>query len=52
MDSELNRYRVLTSSAYTDEVRVLLSKSGATVESVEALSLEEIFVQSVIRGRG
>lgn len=52
MDSELNRYRVLTSSAYTDEVRVLLSKSGATVESVETLSLEEIFVQSVIRGRG
>jgi ABC-2 type transport system ATP-binding protein len=52
MDSELNRYRVLTSSAYTEEVRDLLSKSGATVEAVEALSLEEIFVQSVIRGRG
>ena len=52
LDSELNRYRILTSSSYTDEVRELLKVSGATVESVEALSLEEIFVQSVMRGRG
>lgn len=52
LDSELNRYRVLTSSSYTEDVRDILNKSGATVESVEALSLEEIFVQSVMRGRG
>jgi ABC-2 type transport system ATP-binding protein len=52
LNSELNRFRVLTSSAYTDDVRDILNMSGATVESVEALSLEEIFVQSVIRGRG
>ncbi|MCU0711550.1 MAG: ABC transporter ATP-binding protein [Pirellula sp.] len=52
LDSELNRYRVLTTSAYTEDVHELLNRSGAAIESVEALSLEEIFVQSVIRGRG
>lgn len=51
VDSELNRFRTLTSSSYNDMVRESLIKSGASVESVEALTLEEIFVKAVMRGR-
>jgi ABC-2 type transport system ATP-binding protein len=51
VDSELNRFRTLTSSSYDDMVRESLVSSGACVESVEALTLEEIFVKAVMRGR-
>jgi ABC-2 type transport system ATP-binding protein len=51
VDSELNRFRALTSSSYNEMVRETLVKSGASVESVEAMTLEEIFVKAVMKGR-
>lgn len=51
VDSELNRFRALISSSYNDMVRETLVKSGASVESVEAMTLEEIFVKAVMMGR-
>jgi ABC-2 type transport system ATP-binding protein len=51
VDSELNRFRALISSSYNDMVRETLVKSGAIVESVEAMTLEEIFVKAVMMGR-
>jgi ABC-2 type transport system ATP-binding protein len=51
VDSELNRFRSLISSSYNDMVRETLVKSGAIVESVEAMTLEEIFVKAVMMGR-
>lgn len=51
MDSQLRSLRVLITDAYSDEVNDQLLNSGAVIEAVETLSLEEIFVNSVMRGR-
>ncbi|XZE21392.1 ABC transporter ATP-binding protein [Pirellulaceae bacterium SH449] len=51
VDSELNTFRVLTCEHFSGEVRCVLLNSGAIVESVEPLTLEEIFIHAVMRGR-
>lgn len=49
--STLGRLRVMTLDRYQAEVEDRLRSSGATVESSESMTLEEIFVAAVLRGR-
>jgi ABC-2 type transport system ATP-binding protein len=51
LESTFRRLRVLTLSQYSEEVPGALRASGAVIESVEPMTLEEIFVSSVMRGR-
>lgn len=49
--STLRQHRVLSLSQYSETVPAVLTASGATLESIEPMSLEEIFVSSVMTGR-
>lgn len=51
LDSQLRSLRVLISDCYSDELPGQLNKSGAQIESIETMTLEEIFVNAVMRGR-
>jgi ABC-2 type transport system ATP-binding protein len=51
LDSQLRSLRVLISDCYSDELLGQLHKSGAQIESIETMTLEEIFVNAVMRGR-
>jgi len=51
LDSQLRSLRVLITDGFTDELRGQLLNSGAQIESIETMSLEEIFVNAVMRGR-
>ena len=49
--STLGNLRVMTLDRYQTGVEDRLQSSGATLESSEAMTLEEIFVAAVLRGR-
>lgn len=50
-ESTFGNLRVMTLDRYQAEVEARLQSSGATLESSEAMTLEEIFVAAVFRGR-
>lgn len=51
LESEFRSQRVLSSDRYDEAVLARLQNSGATLEGVERMTLEEIFVSCVMRGR-
>ena len=51
VDSTFRNLRVLSHNQFHDAVPQLLQSGGAEIESVEPMTLEEIFVSSVMRGR-
>jgi ABC-2 type transport system ATP-binding protein len=51
LESSFRNLRVYSLNKYSVDVPARLSNSGAHVEAVEPMTLEEIFVSSVIRGR-
>lgn len=51
LESTYRSLRVFTHNAFQDGFVEQLKASGATIESVEAMNLEEIFVSVVLRGR-
>jgi ABC-2 type transport system ATP-binding protein len=51
LESTFGNLRVMTLDRYQVDVEARLQSSGATVESSEAMTLEEIFVAAVSRGR-
>lgn len=51
LESTFRNLRVYSSNDFHDEIPRRLTDSGATVEAVESMTLEEIFVSSVMRGR-
>lgn len=50
-ESTFGNLRVMTLDRYQADVEDRLQSSGATLEASEAMSLEEIFVAAVVRGR-
>ncbi len=50
-ETAFGNLRVMTLDRYRPEVENQLQASGATLESSESMTLEEIFVAAVIRGR-
>lgn len=52
LESHFRSQRVLSSDHFDQSVLDALQASGATLEGVERMTLEEIFVSSVMRGRG
>ena len=50
-ESTFGNLRVMTMDRYQTDVEDLLQSSGATLESSEAMTLEEIFIAAVSRGR-
>lgn len=50
-ESQLQNFRVLSLDRFNARVAETLVESGAEVEAIETLTLEEIFVGVVIRGR-
>lgn len=50
-ESSMGQLRVFSMSHFQPELITQLEASGATIESVESMTLEEIFVSSVFRGR-
>lgn len=50
-ETSFGNLRVMTLDRYQPDVESQIKASGATVESSEALTLEEIFVAAVMRGR-
>ncbi len=51
LESTYRSLRILTHSQFQDDFVEQLKVSGATIEAVEAMNLEEIFVSVVLRGR-
>jgi ABC-2 type transport system ATP-binding protein len=51
VESSLRQHRVLSLCRFAEDVPAVLTASGATVEAIESMSLEEIFIGSVMRGR-
>lgn len=51
LETSFRNLRVLTCNRFTDDVTAQLQLSGATLEAVGPMTLEEIFVSSVMRGR-
>lgn len=51
IDSTFRNLRVLSHDQFCDEVPTSLKSGGAEIESIEPMTLEEVFVSSVIRGR-
>ena len=49
--STFRSLRTMTTSRYEDELPQILQTSGATIETIEPMTLEEIFVSTVMRGR-
>ena len=50
-ESTFGNLRVMTLDRYQAEIEDRLQSSGATLEASEAMTLEEIFVAAVVRGR-
>jgi ABC-2 type transport system ATP-binding protein len=50
-ESTFGNLRVMTMDRYQTDVEDRLQSSGATLESSEAMTLEEIFIAAVSRGR-
>jgi ABC-2 type transport system ATP-binding protein len=51
LDSSFQNLRVFSVDQFREDVPTRLRASGATVEAIEPMTLEEIFVSSVMRGR-
>jgi ABC-2 type transport system ATP-binding protein len=51
VESSFRNVHVLSVSDFRDEVTGQLQNSGASIEAIEPMTLEEIFVSSVLRGR-
>ena len=51
VESSYRSLHVLTFSQFRDAVPTQLQASGAVIEAIEPMTLEEIFVSSVLRGR-
>ena len=51
LESTVGSLRVLAIGDFTKDFPSRLTASGAAIESVESMSLEEIFVNTVLRGR-
>jgi ABC-2 type transport system ATP-binding protein len=51
LESSFRSLRILSTNDYCDDLVEQIQASGAVVESIESMSLEEIFVSSVMRGR-
>jgi ABC-2 type transport system ATP-binding protein len=51
MESSFRNFRTVSHSQFNDAIAASLEASGADVEAVERMTLEEIFVSSVMRGR-
>ncbi len=51
IDSSFRNLRVMSHAQFNAEVPERLRASGAEIESIDAMTLEEIFVSSVMRGR-
>ena len=51
LESSYRNLHLLTFSKFCDVVPLQLQASGAVIEAVEPMTLEEIFVSSVLRGR-
>lgn len=51
VESTFRSLKVLTHNQYTEAALHQLRSSGAQIESVESMSLEEIFINTVSRGR-
>ncbi len=50
-DSSYRSLHVASCSKFGDRVATQLQSSGAVIEAIESMTLEEIFVSSVLRGR-
>lgn len=50
-ESQLQNFRVMTIDRFNDTIATRLVESGAELEAIEPLTLEEIFVGVVMRGR-
>ncbi len=50
-ESQLQSFRVLTVDGFSPGIPAALTASGAEIEAVESMTLEEIFVGVVVRGR-
>lgn len=51
LDSAFRTLRVLTTDCFSEELVTQLVSSGGLIEAVETMTLEEIFVSAVMRGR-
>jgi ABC-2 type transport system ATP-binding protein len=51
LESEFRNLRVFSCNSVEDDLAARLSASGAVIEAMESMTLEEIFVSTVIRGR-
>lgn len=51
VESAFRSLKVLTHNQYTEAALQQLRSSGAQIESVDSMSLEEIFINTVMRGR-
>jgi ABC-2 type transport system ATP-binding protein len=51
IESTFRSHRILSINDYEDSVVDRIQASGARIESIEPMTLEEIFVSSVMRGR-
>ncbi len=52
IESSMGHLRVLSTNRFHEDLPAELRHAGATIEGVEAMTLEEIFVHAVMRGRG
>lgn len=50
-ESSVGNFRVCSTNRYSDELLGQLQAAGAVIETAEAMTLEEIFVSAVMRGR-
>lgn len=50
-ETSFGNLQIMTLDRYQPDIEVRLQASGATVESSETMTLEEIFVAAVVRGR-
>lgn len=51
LDSTFRHLRVLSHNQFTADVPQQLQNSGAEIETIDPMTLEEVFVSSVMRGR-
>ena len=51
VESSHRNLHILSHNQFHDDVPVSLKTSGGTIEAIEPMTLEEIFVSSVLRGR-
>lgn len=51
LEASFRSLRVLSVNRFTDDLSERLQASGAVIETIESMTLEEVFVSSVMRGR-